>query len=422
MRVFIVGASGFLGRCLLAALEDAGHDVLCGVRDTARSPCARCVTVDFTRDHRIEDWLPRLEGIHAVINCVGILREHGGQTFSALHEEAPRALFAACAQAGVDKVIQISALGADEGARSRYHLSKRRADEFLVSLPVAWTIVRPSLVFGLGGASARLFTALATLPVIPLPGDGEQKVQPIHIDDLTAALVTVVERDDFLRRHLDAVGPRAITFRDWIATLRTQLGLPHARFIAIPWRLVRAGTEMLSKIPGVLFDVEALDMLQRGNIAPPDAITRALGRPLRPLEQFIPTSQAPILAAAARLRWWLPLLRWSVALVWIATGIISLGIFPLPESYALLARVGVTGTLAPFALYGAAAIDLLFGVGTVLLQRRRWLWRAQIALVFAYSTVIAIMLPEFWLHPFGPLLKNVPLIVIIAFLHEFEER
>ena len=165
MRVFIVGASGFLGRCLLAALEEAGHDVLCGVRDTARPPRERSVPVDFTRDHRIEDWLPRLEGIHAVVNCVGILREHGGQTFSALHEEAPRALFAACAQAGVDKVIQISALGADEGARSRYHLSKRRADEFLVSLPVAWTIVRPSLVFGLGGESARLFTALATLPV-----------------------------------------------------------------------------------------------------------------------------------------------------------------------------------------------------------------------------------------------------------------
>src|SRR4051812_8633781 len=135
MRVFIVGASGFLGRCLVAPLKDAGHDVLCGVRDIARSPGERCVAVDFTRDHRTEDWLPRLEGIHAVVNCVGILRERGDQTFSALHEAAPRALFAACAEAGVYKVIQISALGADEAARSRYHTSKRRADEFLASLP-----------------------------------------------------------------------------------------------------------------------------------------------------------------------------------------------------------------------------------------------------------------------------------------------
>src|SRR5205814_505728 len=142
--------------------------------------------------------------------------------------------------------------------------SKRRADEFLASLPIAWTIVRPSLVFGTDGASARLFTTLATLPIIPLPGTGDQQVQPIHVDDLTAAVVAVVERDDLVRRYIDAVGPQPVTLREWIMSLRRQLGLPRAPVLCVPWRLIRYSTKILDKVPGVLFDTEALDMLERG--------------------------------------------------------------------------------------------------------------------------------------------------------------
>ena len=75
------------------------------------------------------------------------------------------------------------------------------------------------------------------------------------------------------------------------------------------------------------------------------------------------------------------------------------------------------------ALYGAALLDLAFGVGVYALEppRRRWLWRAQMLLILAYSVIIALALPEYWLHPFGPLLKNVPLFAVILLLHEFED-
>ena len=421
VKIFIVGASGFIGQRLLAALGEAGYEVFCGVRDPAAVSPYDCVAVDFTRDHSARDWVPRLTGVDVVVNLVGILRERQAQMFSTLHDVAPRALFAACVEAGVSKVVQVSALGADAQARSRYHVSKRRADEFLASLPLQWTIVQPSLVFGTGGASAGLFITLAALPLIPLPGRGDQLVQPIHIDDLCAALVRIVETDAFAQRYLAAVGPHAVTFRQMIEALRAQLGLPSARCVSVPLSIVRFAAKMASRLRGSLLDAETIDMLERGNTAPAEPITQLLGRSPRPVERFIAPHEAGLTATAAKMGWLLPLLRASVGIVWIAAGIVSLGIYPVEQSYELLARVGVSGALAPVALYGAAALDLLFGAGVFVLRRRRWLWRAQIALIVLYSAIIAWMLPEFWLHPFGPLLKNIPLLAAIVLLDQLEK-
>jgi hypothetical protein len=98
---------------------------------------------------------------------------------------------------------------------------------------------------------------------------------------------------------------------------------------------------------------------------------------------------------------------------------VSLGLYPVEDSLAMLARVGLSST---FVLYGAALVDIAMGVAIFVVQRRKWLWRLQIALIAGYSVVIAFWLPELWLHPFGPLLKNLPMLAAILALHELEER
>src|SRR5688500_14029351 len=92
-----------------------------------------CVHIDFEHECSDTEWLPRLKGISVVINAVGIFREPAFQAYDAIHVRGPLALFRACARLGIP-VIQISALGADEGATSPYHLSKRRADDGLLAL------------------------------------------------------------------------------------------------------------------------------------------------------------------------------------------------------------------------------------------------------------------------------------------------
>lgn len=424
MKILLTGATGFIGRHIACALRAAGHEVF----ELARQPKsgdAHQIGGDFSLDTTPADWRPRLAGMDVVINAVGILRESRTQKFSTLHIQAPRALFTACVEAGVRKVIQISALGADEHAISRYHISKANADHYLMSLPLAWVVLRPSLVFGVGGASARLFASLASLPLLPLPGNGEQQVQPVHVRDLAELCARLVQKAESDRNVIAVVGPERFSVRDLLTALRRMLGLAPAPFVRVPLPLLNGLAAIAERFPGGALDRETLGMLERGNVAAPDDLSAALGRAPRAAIPFVERSAlagSHCWGDAARLDWMLPLLRFSVALVWIVTGILSLGVFPVAESYGLLAQVGLTGAAASLALYGAAALDLLMGFGLLLLRRRTWLWRAQFLIVSSYSVIIAFALPAFWLHPFGPLLKNIPLLALILVLHEMEHR
>jgi uncharacterized protein YbjT (DUF2867 family) len=416
--VLLTGATGFIGGALADALAVAGHDVVA----VARQPQpGRWCPGDFTRDHAPEDWAPRLRGVDAVVNAVGILREQGAQTFEALHVRAPRALFAACAIAGIDRVVQISALGADGEARSRYHLSKRAADEFLLETVPRAVVAQPALVFGPGGASAALFGQLAALPVVPLPQRGAMLVQPVHIDDLVAALVALVAGESFRGTRVPLAGPQALPLARFVATLRQALDRRPAPVLDVPLPLARAAARAAGALPGALLDRETLDMLLRGNTGDPAPLRELCGRPPRAPAEFVRAHEAPALRRAAALGLALPVLRLSVAALWIVTALLSFGLYPKADSLALLARVGLAGVLAEVALYGAAALDLALGLATLLRPGRR-LWLAQVVLILGYTAIISIFLPEFWLHPFGPVLKNVPLLAALWLLLQLEER
>jgi uncharacterized protein YbjT (DUF2867 family) len=426
MVVLLTGATGFIGRHLLRALLAHGHEVRCALRDPARcpDPRAQALFADFVHDRDAPTWAPRVRGVDVVVNAVGILRERGNQTFAALHEQAPCALFTAAAAARVRLVVQISALGADAEATSGYHLSKKRADDCLAALPVDSVIVQPSLVFGTDGASARLFALLASLPLLPLPAGGRQCIQPLHVDDLCAAIVALIACPPPRAARLALVGPEVLSVRAYLATLRAALGVGgHARVLPVPWPLAMLGARIAAALPGALLDRETLDMLARGNTgsaADNVVLRRLLGRPPRCAAEFIGAAESAWLRTRARLDWLLPLLRFSIALVWIATGVVSLGVYPVEQSYALLARSGVPDAAAPLMLYGAALLDLAIGIGILLLRRRAWLWLLQLALIGVYTVIISLRLPEYWLHPYGPVLKNLPLLVAIWLMYEFE--
>lgn len=419
MVILLTGATGFIGAHLAKAFTAAGHIVI-AVR---RHPGADGIHIeaDFSRDLQARDWIPKLAGVDAVINTVGIIRERGAQTFECLHTLAPQALFAACAAAGVRRVIQFSALGADSGT-TPYFRSKRAADEFLARQPLDWTIVQPSLVYGPAGASAGLFTTLASLPLIPLPGSGQQRIQPVHIDDLTEAVVKLLGNRDTFWQRVPIVGPQALTLRDYICELRHALYLNPPRFIRVPIAIVRWAARIAESLRISLLDRDTLTMLEAGNTGDVMQMQRLLQRKPRAPDEFIPRPYAQAVAANARLQWLLPMLRFAVAAVWIWTGIVSLGLYPSAESLELLRRTGVTGFMAPVMLYGAAVLDLALGFGTLFLRRRKWLWLTQLALIIFYTVVISIRLPEFWLHPYGPVLKNLPMLACIYLLYCFENR
>jgi uncharacterized protein YbjT (DUF2867 family) len=428
VRILVTGATGFIGQALVAALVRAGHRVVCASRHPRAADAAHAcepLAVDFAAVPAIDWWLPRLAGIDAVVNAVGILREQRGRSFRALHDQAPAELFHACARAHVAVVVQISALGADGEARSRYHLSKKSADDVLRGLPLRAAIVQPSLVYGPGGASASMFNALAMLPLLALPRGGDMPVQPVHVDDVVDGIVALLQAPPPAVATVAFVGPQPLTLRDFLGHLRRALGGRGAlRVVPVPEALFRAGAAVAGRVPGSFLDSETAGMLLRGNVGPAEPFARVLGRSPRPVSAFIGSQAAGALRQDAVLSTWAPVLRWAIALLWLWTGIVSLGLYPVADSLALLARVGLHGALADIALYGAAAFDLALGVATIAVpaRRRGAVWAAQSLLILGYTVLITLFLPEYWLHPYGPITKNLPVLAAIALLWALERR
>ena len=422
MNVLIAGARGFIGSRLAAALRDAGHTVSGGGRrdSASRAILPGWLDLDFVA-RRPGDWARAMAGIDVVINAVGILRERRGQKFDDLHTNGPQALFTAAQAAGVKRVIQISALGADEHATARYHHSKHQADRFLMQLPIEWIIVQPSLVYGTGGSSAALFETLASLPFILVPGDGSQRVQPVHVDDLIEALVRLVETKQ-ARKVLHVVGPEELTLRIFLVSLRSALGLPRTWVLKIPRPLVWLAARAGNLVPGFLLDAETLAMLERGNTASAQPLTEVLGRAPRPVKEFIRGAEQHVFGAAAQFRWLEWLLRAGIGSMWLIAGIVSLGLYPVDSSLQLLLRVGVPVSVAPMLLTGAASLDIVLGVLTLWPRAPRWLWSAQIALVTIYTIIITLRLPALWLEPFGPVAKNLPILAMLILMRQLAMR
>jgi len=111
------------------------------------------------------------------------------------------------------------------------------------------------------------------------------------------------------------------------------------------------------------------------------------------------------------------LIRITLATVWLTTGALSLGIFPVQESLNLLERVGLYGDFAQAVLYLAALMDIVFGALT-LFKPSKALWLTQAITIVGYTLIISLWLPEFWLHPFGPILKNLPILILLWLLYK----
>ena len=272
MKILLTGSNGFIGQHIYAALKAAGNDVIVASRSNG---------MDFNQMLQVSDWLPYLKSVDVVINCVGIIVETRKQRFQNLHTLAPTALFRACEEAGVTRVIQISALGADENAFTKYQLSKKVADDVLRNLSLEWFILRPSLVYGEGGASINFFRKLAKLPVLPLVSGGAQQIQPVDIMDLVDVLLACLKAN-VTNQTIDVIGPQSMTFAEWIQRLRNKDGRARSFIIRVPYVLMLF-MSYLVKFLLPLFHPDNLRMLQKGNTSDDDAMVQLLGRAPRDL-------------------------------------------------------------------------------------------------------------------------------------------
>lgn len=268
MNVWLLGASGFVGRHVAQALRSAGHTLVNRPR------------VDMARATATADWLPYLSGVDVVVNTVGVLRHSRRRPIWPTHATGPQALFDACARAGVRRVVQVSALGI-EGNPTAYACSKRAADEHLLALAARGAleavVLRPSIVVGEGGVSSGLFRALARWPWLLLPTPvARGRAQPLHVEDLAAAVVAALQPE--VQGILELAGPEVFTLQALIAYWREALGHGPARVALLPDAPSRWSARLGDAVPLTPWGSETLALLARPNMADVATLQGLLGR------------------------------------------------------------------------------------------------------------------------------------------------
>jgi uncharacterized protein YbjT (DUF2867 family) len=281
-RVFLTGATGFVGRAVIHALRAEGHTVRCLVRRGSERDLRGLGAIE-----RVEgDVLVRrgladdLAGCSAVIHLVGIIREHpaAGATFERVHVEGTRNMLQAATEAGVRRFVHMSALGTRPGARARYHQTKWAAEEAVRTSGLAWTIFRPSIIYGRGDGFVTLLAGLVRrLPVVPVIGTGQARLQPVPVEQVAEAFARSVTMTATEKQTYEVVGPDAVTLLELIELIGAALGRPGVRTVRIPVGLVRPLARAFHRLPGFPITPDQLLMLEEDNTGDGSAFYRTFG-------------------------------------------------------------------------------------------------------------------------------------------------
>lgn len=273
MDVVVTGGTGFVGREVVRQLVRTGHRV----RTLSRNGGSSAPGVTGFRGSILQPSTatPAFEGAQAVIHLVGIIAELKDQTFSHVHQEGTEAALEAARQAGIQRFVHMSALGTRPNAVSRYHQTKWAAEERVRNSGLAWTVFRPSLIYGPGDGFVNLFDRMARWsPVLPVIGSGMSQVQPVAVEDVARAFTQALIRPECHQRTLDLCGPDALPFRD---LLRLILKVSHRHRMVLPMPLPWARLQALimewafPQLLGVASPLtrDQILMLQENNIGDP---------------------------------------------------------------------------------------------------------------------------------------------------------
>jgi len=266
--ILVVGGSGFVGRHVVDQLAAAGERVVVPTRtrDNARPlfvlPTVTVIATDVNRGGE----LPRLaRGASAVVNLVGILNETGGQTFQKAHVDLANRVIAACKEAGVRRLVHMSALNADPAGPSRYLRSKGEAEAAVAASGLDWTIVEPSVIFGREDTFLNLFARLLRItPAIAL-ARADAKFQPVYVGDVARCIVRALQLAATIGQRYPLCGPTVYTLRELVRYVGQVTGKPRP-IIGLGRTLGTLQAAILEHLPGTLMSRDNLASMERDSV------------------------------------------------------------------------------------------------------------------------------------------------------------
>ncbi len=265
-RVVLTGGSGFVGRSVANRLTAAGIGVVVPTRYRCRAtpllplPTVEVVEADIHDPATLASLFERAD---AVVNLVGILHSRPGNPygpdFARAHVELPTRVVEACRVAGVRRLVHVSALGADAAGPSEYQRSKAAGEEAVRAAgdALAWTILRPSVIFGREDSFLNLFAGLVRLfPVLPLAG-ASARFQPVFVEDVTEVVFRSLTDPAAAGQTWSLGGPTVYTLRELVAYVAERLGRK---------RLILPLPERIAMIQAALMELAPTPLMSRDNV------------------------------------------------------------------------------------------------------------------------------------------------------------
>lgn len=431
MKVLVLGGYGLIGEAVLERLADDGHDLNGLGRDVGqarrRKPDMQWIAADMSRLLAAADWIPLLAGVDAVVNAAGALQDGPRDKLDAIHRGSVEALVAACEQAGVRRLVQISAVGADLKSDSAFFRTKAEGDRAVASSSLDWTILRPGLVIApaaYGGTA--LLRALAVFPWIIPAVLADRPIQTVSVRDVEEAVSRAVAGHLPRGQVIDLVEEQARPLADILLEFRGWLGLRKAPVVAVP-AIVGRLASMAADGLGLLgwrspLRSAALAALEKGVTGNARTWSEIAGCPPRPLEATLAAMPAHVQERWFARLWLLkPVVLGMLSLFWLISGLV--GFVRQDAAADILVSRGLSQGLALDMVLAGSAADIVVGAAVLVRPLARPALMAMFAITLLYMAAATAFAPDLWLDPLGSMVKAAPVLcLVLVALAILEER
>jgi len=294
--VTVIGGSGFVGRYIVKRLAKQGARVRVAVRRPSGAEFLKVSgdvgqIVPFACNVRDPASVRQaVEGADEVVYLPGLLFQSGKQRFRDIHAAGAGRTAQACADAGIEKMVLVSAIGANQQHPAQYAQTKAAGEHAVMRALPSATILRPSIIFGPEDGFFNRFGAMArTLPFLPLIGGGETKFQPVYVGDVADATLAALDSEDARGQVYELGGSQVYSFKELMLLLLKHIERERI-LLPVPWSLASLQASILGLLPVPPLTTDQVTLLKYDNVVDPDMPgLEALGVRPTSLEAVLPT-------------------------------------------------------------------------------------------------------------------------------------